>query len=296
MSVHVTFLGAASLLVQDDRTALLTDGFFSRPTLVRALLGPLRSDARRIRETCAQAGISKLDAVFVAHSHYDHALDSATVARLTDADLYGSASTRMIARTHDFDLERYCTLPDEWADPASGSSVPDGRRAAVGDFTVTSIPMPHSSRDLAPGHIRRPLAAWTWFRSFKTGTCYSFHVAHPAGSVLIHPSGNVHDGALDDYDADTIYLGAARLGKMDRAARDNYWRQTVEAVEARVVVPIHWDNLFRALQKPLRPFPRPIDDFYATMRFLHDRCTDTDIHLHLPRAFRRIDPFAIGFH
>ena len=43
-AVSVTFLGAATLLISDGQTHLLTDGFFTRPPALRVAFGRLRSD------------------------------------------------------------------------------------------------------------------------------------------------------------------------------------------------------------------------------------------------------------
>jgi len=77
---HVTFLGVSTLLFDDGTTKLMTDGFLSRPPQLRALFGRLKPDAKRIDAALERAKIAALDAIFVAHSHYDHALDSAVVA------------------------------------------------------------------------------------------------------------------------------------------------------------------------------------------------------------------------
>lgn len=96
--VTVSFLGVSTVLFDDGRSAILTDGFFSRPSLPKTLVRPLRSDMGRIDAALRRAGITTLDAVLCAHSHYDHALDSAAVALRTDAVLVGGSSTGFIGQ------------------------------------------------------------------------------------------------------------------------------------------------------------------------------------------------------
>ena len=43
----VTWLGVTTLLVDDGSSALMTDGFFSRPSLARLLLGKVSPSAAR---------------------------------------------------------------------------------------------------------------------------------------------------------------------------------------------------------------------------------------------------------
>lgn len=227
--VRVTFLGVSTLLVTDGENTIMTDGFFSRPGLLRARFGKLATHRARVAQALSRVGLSTLDALFVAHSHVDHALDSAEVAQNTGADLHGSSSTRRIAEAQNFD-------------PARFRLIETGRPVSIGRFTVTAIPAQHSPGDLAPGHIEEPVPSGPRLTDLKTGDCYSFHVAHPDGSLLIHASANFLPGVLTPFPVDTVYLGIGVLGNQSEEFREAYWREVVEATGARRVVPIHWDN------------------------------------------------------
>ncbi|MDP2774568.1 MAG: hypothetical protein Q8O61_13525, partial [Nocardioides sp.] len=102
----VTFLGVASLLLSDGRSAVMTDGFFSRPPLRTVALGRLSPDLTRIDSALTRAGIEKLEAVLPVHTHYDHALDSAVVAERTGAVLVGGESTANVGRGQGLAEER----------------------------------------------------------------------------------------------------------------------------------------------------------------------------------------------
>ena len=58
----VTFLGVSSLLLDDGTSAILTDGFFSRPGMLSVLAARLTPDAARIEACLAKAGIDRLEA------------------------------------------------------------------------------------------------------------------------------------------------------------------------------------------------------------------------------------------
>ena len=61
--VGVTFLGVASLLIDDGSTAVLTDGFFSRPSLRRVALGtiaPDEADRKSTRLNSSHTDISRM--------------------------------------------------------------------------------------------------------------------------------------------------------------------------------------------------------------------------------------------
>lgn len=101
--LHVTFLGTSTVLLDDGETQLLTDGFFTRPSLL-SLLGEISPDRQVVEDALLQYGINEtLAAVIPVHSHHDHALDSALVAQLTGATLLGSESSAMLARGEGLD-------------------------------------------------------------------------------------------------------------------------------------------------------------------------------------------------
>ena len=74
----------------------------------------------------------------------------------------------------------------------------------------------------------------------------------------------------------------------------SYWAETVEAVGARVVVLIHWDDFFRPLDRPLRALPYMGDDLDVTMRVLGELARQQQVTMHFPTVWQREDPWATG--
>ena len=95
---NVQFLGVSSILISDGKNTILTDGFFSRPGLWTVLFSDIGPDEATVRQSLERAGIHKVDLIIPVHSHYDHAMDSPLVARLTEARLLGSETSLQIAR------------------------------------------------------------------------------------------------------------------------------------------------------------------------------------------------------
>ncbi|MET8997739.1 MBL fold metallo-hydrolase [Amycolatopsis sp. NPDC004169] len=267
---RTAFAGVSTVLVTDGASAVLVDGFFSRPSPLK-MATRVAPDRRRIEEALRRLGVTTLDAVLVAHSHLDHALDAPVVAQLTGATLAGSASTRRIQEGYGLAGEPFEEL------------VP-GRPVGFGAFTVTPVGARHSDGDRVPGEITEPVRLPARTRAFRTGRCYSFHIAHPAGSVLVHASANFVPGALAGFRADVVYLGVGQAGKQTEQWRERYWRETAGAVGARTVRPIHWDAFWRPLGKPLKPLPRAFDDLGATMATF-ERLAD-GVDLALPELWR----------
>jgi L-ascorbate metabolism protein UlaG (beta-lactamase superfamily) len=248
------FLGTTTLLLSDGRTNIMTDGFFSRPSLGRLLLRPVTPNEGRIRSALNDAQVSRIAAILVAHSHHDHAMDAPYVAQLTGAEIVGSQSTANIALGAGFDERRIRVVGDGWA-------------CRFGAFTVTLIKTPHSSPIISPGRIRRPLPRSAWVEDYREGGNFSFHVAHPFGNVLIVPSRGVRHGRLMPA-ADTVFLGVGgRLPNQQRLRP--YWNQFVVEPRAKRVFPIHWDNFLEKLRRADgAELPKRLADTLVTLRSL----------------------------
>ncbi len=278
--MSVTFLGVATLLVDDGATQVLTDGFFSRPGLVRVGARTIAPDGQRIDACLARAGVRRLGVVAPVHSHYDHALDSAVVAQRTGALLVGGESTAHIGRGGGLPDDRIRVL-------ASGDEV------SAGDFTLTFVASAHCPPDRYPGAITEPVRPPVRTAAYKCGEAWSILVGHAAGRrVLVQGSAGFVAGALDGQEAEVAYLGIGQLGKQPETYMTDYWQHTVRAVGARRVVLIHWDDFFRPLDQPLRALPYLGDDLDATMRVLGPLADADGVSLHFPTVWRREDPWA----
>ncbi len=277
-AVSVTFLGVSTILITDGETALMTDGFFSRPSLLEVAFAEIESDLAAIDRSLERAGVDRLAAVLVVHSHYDHAMDAPEVAWRTGALLVGSESTANVGRG--------------WGLEESRIKVPrSGEPMRFGAFTVTLIRSRHFPHGRAMGEISEPLVPPARALAYQEGGSWSVHVEHPLGSVLVHSSAGWIDGALDGYRAETVLLGIGLLGTRDENYRQAYFREVVEAVGARRVIPIHYDDFTRPLDAPLLPLPAFFDDVEASMRFLVEQADarpDLDLAL-LPMG----DPVAV---
>lgn len=275
----VTFLGVSTLLFEDGETAIMTDGFFSRPGLL-SVATRIRPDTGRIAAALRRAGVSRLAAVIPVHSHYDHAMDAPFVAMRTGAVLVGSASTANVGRG--------AGMPEERIRLAR-----TGEAMTFGRFRVTLLRAEHvPSPFLMPGEIVEPLSPPARTKDYRLGECYSVVVEHDGSTLLVQGSAGFVAGALRDVRADVVYLGVATLGRQEERYRDAFWREVVGAAGARRVVAIHWDDFLRPLDRPLVPMPRLMDDFGSSMRFLSARSEAEGVDLRIPVEFVRTDPFA----
>jgi L-ascorbate metabolism protein UlaG (beta-lactamase superfamily) len=275
--VAVRFMGTTTLLLDDGTTQILVDGFFTRPDVLPLPFVRIAPNETVIDRAMASAGIgSRLKAVLVAHSHYDHALDAPTVARRTGARLVGSASTANIGRG--------AGLPDSRID-----TVGHGWEHDYGNFHVTVFESPHSPDMHYAGEIGAKLTPPARVDRYREGGSFSFLIRHHGFSILIHPSANVCEGQYEGVRADVVFLGIGMLGNQNAQFRSKYWSHVVGTTGARLVIPIHWDNFTRSLDEDLQLPPRLIDDVPKAMKDLRDRAMIGQIRLKAMPLFGAVD-------
>ena len=203
--LSVTWGGVTTLLLDDGSSAIMTDGFFSRPSLSTVAARRLSSSRPRIEAALSQLGVTRLEAVVPVHTHFDHAMDSAAVAQLTGARLFGGTSAALIGRGHG--LERIGTV-------ASGEQV------AAGNYDITLIEGSHCPPDRFPGAITAPVDPPAKASAYKCGEAWSMLVHHrPTGQrLLIVGSAGFVPGALAGRRAD---VDLRVSGGRERRLRDD---------------------------------------------------------------------------
>lgn len=275
-NLRVTWAGVATLLIDDGETALMTDGFFSRPGLLS--LRHIQPNRALITQSLQRLGVKHLAVVMPIHSHYDHALDSPVVAQLTGAVLAGSESTINIGLGDGLPIEHM-------------KRVQPGDTLSFGRFRVTWIRSQHSPNAFYPGEITQPLTPPAKSSDYRMGDCYSLLIEHDGRSILVHGSAGFEPGALAGYHADVVYLGIAPLGKQPPDFQAKYWRQVVQAVGAKRVVPVHWDDFFVPLSEGLKPMNPLMDRFDNAMEFLLSQGRAQRVDVRLPVEWQTVDPF-----
>ncbi len=102
--VRMKYLGTNSLFITDGETNLLVDPYFSRPNAKpNDLDAEIEPDAETIENALKTAGIDRVDAILVTHSHWDHSLDIAEISnylKKPEGDyvpIYGDVSVANVA-------------------------------------------------------------------------------------------------------------------------------------------------------------------------------------------------------
>jgi L-ascorbate metabolism protein UlaG (beta-lactamase superfamily) len=279
-ALSVTWIGVATLLVDDGSSALMTDGYFSRPSLATVAAGKVAPSPARVDGCLARAKVSRLAAVIPVHTHIDHVLDSALVADRTGAQLVGGQSAANVGRGYGLPENRIVVAVD-------------GEAMQLGAYDVTLIESHHCPPDRFPGVIDEPVTPPVKASAYRCGESWSTLVHHrPTGRrLLIQGSAGFVEGALAGHRADAVYLSVGQLGLQPRSYLVDYWTETVRAVGARRVILIHWDDFFRPLTKPLRALPYVSDDLDVSVGILDELAAQDGVAVHLPTVWRREDPW-----
>jgi L-ascorbate metabolism protein UlaG (beta-lactamase superfamily) len=276
----VTWAGVTTLLIDDGDSALMTDGFFSRPALLTVGTRKLTPSLPRIDGCLTRLGVERLEAVMPVHTHFDHAMDSAVVAQRTGAKLVGGTSAALLGRGAGLADDRLVV-----ATP--------GEPVSLGAFDVTLVVGDHCPPDRFPGVITEPVVPPAKASAYRCGESWSTLIHHRPSDrrLLVVGSAGFVPGALQGQRADVVYLGVGQLGLQPESYLVDYWNEAVRAVGARRVVLVHWDDFFRPLHEPLRALPYAGDDLDVSMRVLTRLAAEDVVALHLPAPWERADPW-----
>ncbi len=242
----IQFLGNTNILFDDGKNAWMTDAFFSRPSASKVLFTKVAPNKKVIQECLERAGIEDLDMIVPVHSHFDHAMDAAMVADLTNAQLWGSTSTLNIGRG--YGLEESQMMLPQW------DSI-----YAIGKFKIQFVksrhwqyPDPEQRKLLLDNAIEKPLVPPASVFDYKEGDSYTILVKYDTLNIAIQGSAGFREGSLPAFDADILFLSIAGLETMDKAYNDAYQQHLIEPLKPKVLVPIHWDDFTISLADGLK--------------------------------------------
>lgn len=310
------FLGVTNLYFSDGHDAIMIDAYIGHRTLPGLLFFyDMETDPENVELILDRAEITDIDRVFIAHSHFDHALDVATIVKLHPGIIVsGSLNTRAILEddkqiTHIVDLTEgksagaKSELVNSDETVALFDKVVGGNERYQGNFKVTVFESPHVKKEPHQRWVESAINYVSDGDIFKEpGTSYSYYIDHPQAKMLVVPSAG-YPSSFNDIEADVVFLGIGLLsnwvGKPGLYREppfkyvEQYWQKTVVDTCASVVVPIHWDSPFTALsvepRAPLDIFDSITKSVAALERVAETMrgCDGKPVEIVFPRGFRR---------
>ncbi|MCO4764031.1 MAG: MBL fold metallo-hydrolase [Myxococcales bacterium] len=230
------WLGTAGFrLVSNDHHVWL-DPHLSRHSLWQVATQQLAPNAARI-----DADVDQCHAICVGHSHFDHAIDTPFMAKAHNARVYGSESTLNLCRGHGVGESQLVRL-----DP--------GERHTEGPFSIRGVPSQHSTfafgRVPAPGKILAPLDTPARAEKFRVGDVLGLHLSCDHGSVYHIGSADLIEAELTGVQADVVLCCT-----VGRYATENFTHRVLDALKPKLVIPCHWDQFWRSMDKSPRQIP-----------------------------------------
>jgi L-ascorbate metabolism protein UlaG (beta-lactamase superfamily) len=234
--LKIEWLGVSGYRITYEGRALYVDPYFSRVPLRSLLLrrtavpDPAALD-RYLPEADEAVG------VLVGHTHFDHAVDAPAVARRFGCSAYGSSSLTTLMGLHGLgelavEVEPY-------------------RAYELGPFAVTFVPSAHSklllglkvpySGELTCDHLDGLCPS-----AYRCGQVWGIHI-EVAGISLYHQgSAELVDDAIRHRGVDVFLAGIA-----GRNFSRRYWERILPRLDPAVVIPTHYDDFFRPLDRDL---------------------------------------------
>lgn len=262
-------MGVSTLTITDGHSHIMIDGFFSRQSPLGYCKNDMETQKSKVRPQLEKLKLPHLDALFTSHAHFDHILDTPIVLdyfhkrtlieRKTPTKMFGTQASK------DY-------ISENWKGQFSGceknqsqpcfSKLEDGGTYDVGNFVVTAIETPHVEKKFPVNVFEKIFTCFKRDKNLiKDFPNYSFLITLKTDTqrqtpddrttppkILIIPSANISEDDLDGINADIVFLG---IGLLKPKNVEHYWNQTIGKVNASLVVPIHWDNLYRSLDERL---------------------------------------------
>lgn len=227
--LSLRWLGTAGFVLSYEGYDLVIDPNLTRPPLGEIVRRrALRPDVQLITQC-----LPKADAVLVGHTHFDHALDVPTLARLNGCNVYGSASLK--------------TLMEISGQASAAVAVEPGRVFTLGPFDVTFIESLHSKLVLGmtvphEGEITCDHLDDMHEGRYRCGQVYGIHIC-VAGKTFYHQgSANLIEDQLRHDRVDYLLCGIAGRG----FTRD-FTSRILRALSPQTVIAHHHDNFFLPL-------------------------------------------------
>lgn len=280
--MKVTYLGTTMLLFADGQDQVLFDCHITRPSLLRCFAGLLRTDEAVADRVLADFRINRLAAIFISHTHHDHVMDAPYIARKTGAHIYGSRSAMNVAIGGGIPKDKLHCYDDFMV-------------YQVGSYRITIIPSIHSvahwyNNDLGQT-IDIPLVQPAKKKAYKEGGSFDFLVEHSGKKYLIRPSYNFIPHQLDHIRADVLFLGVAGLAQDTIERKQQFYAETINKVQPKTVIPVHWDNFFTPLYDRSKWMTGALDDPKHSLDEAKAYCEQSGVQfiLQLPLSTLDID-------
>ena len=259
--VYLRWLGVAGIELTMGDQILVIDPFLTRPPLGKLLFKQIDPNHALVAKS-----VPRSDFLLVTHSHYDHLIDVSDIPGYTGASVYGSPNTSQLCSI--------LNVPQH-----QNHQIHIGDHLSLGRFQVEVLPAEQQTTPidhLINGPLRPGLKPPLRVLDYRMDCCFSFRIQVGRYSLL--------------HGAEPVPAEILCIAPFILSTR---YKTLLQKVQPKLIIPIHWDNMFRPLSKPLRrmfgPFSRLITqlrrmDPFEIKREIEDFSGEVEVFI--PELFR----------
>jgi L-ascorbate metabolism protein UlaG (beta-lactamase superfamily) len=227
-------LGVSGFELSDGVTTVLMDPTPTRPDPLALITGPIDADPVLGAKVCPKA-----DVILVNHTHFDHALDVAAIAKRTGALVVGSQNTINLALSRGVPKDKTRV-------------VHSGDQLTVGAFTIDVRSSRHTDIVVSQpmSGVISPQAGALWFWNYALDETLAYRLATADTTVWFHPTSTYAPGELGGLPAKTLIVGVT--GENQTPAKVQGLLAESKPVR---VLPTHYDNFFQPYERGLALMP-----------------------------------------
>ncbi len=228
MQFAFRWFGNAGFEFRLGKTILLVDPFLTRPRQAQVIFGRPAVDRQAVQKHINDSGH-----ILVSHSHFDHFMDVPEIALNTNATVHGSFNT--------------CQLARRLGVPANQiHQITTNEKFNIEGINVKTIPALHPwIPGYSSGQLKMELNMPLRLRDFRTDTCLSYLITWRGRRILVWSSIGIENAEA----ADMLICRAVSGGR--------WYARMMNHVQPKLVIPCHWDDMFRPLSLPTRPYFAP---------------------------------------
>ncbi len=240
--VTITYLGTNGYLIENGKTAIAIDPYFSRYDFRTVILnGPIPPKCDLIDQGARKAGFpGSIDGWLVTHAHYDHAMDIPRLQKIHGGTIFSSDTGDALLKA--------CGVPAEFLEVVTADKF-----LQIGEAKVEVLKATHD-RILGqipyPGHLSGVVPAPQRARDWRVGEPLAFLIEIGGKRIYIESGGmgrNMPSSKAKEVD----------LAILGVAVTDSQYRypEAVKFLCPRYVLPSHQDNFFEPMDQGFKFSP-----------------------------------------
>lgn len=207
---------------------LLIDPYLTRFGLLHQWIGRVEPNEELIK-----GHVGNCDILLVTHSHWDHLLDVPYILKHTGAQAFGSKNTAQLLGMHGISKDRIRIVRHKECFKLHG-------------FQVKVFKAHHMrAPGFGPGKVNQNLQPPLRARDYRMDLFFCFHI-EVGGISLITEPGDIPSG-----------MAEAQILLVSPKYKKDILAQVLNRIRPKTIIPYHWDNMYRPLERPLKPMLKP---------------------------------------